>query len=329
MLQQPVTEYDSGKFRAADVHALTAQGAACGRAASASGNYAHFVNPHVSDLLERLRLDKCFVRGEGRLLFDEHGNSYLDAVSGYGALPFGHHPDWVWQAAMRVEQSREPLMAQPSLLPAAGELAAALIRNAPAGLGYVVFGNSGTEAVEAAIKACRLATGKLGILATTNGFHGKTLGALSATGRPYFQEGTGAPAAGFRHVPYGDVDALDQALTEFASETAAFIVEPIQGEGGVIEAPLGYLKFARRLCDRHGVLLIVDEVQTGLGRTGAMFACQSEGIVPDAIALAKALGGGLIPVSACLLSERAYSKDFALKHSSTFGGHALAMRIGL
>jgi acetylornithine/succinyldiaminopimelate/putrescine aminotransferase/predicted amino acid dehydrogenase len=321
------TEHESGKFKVAPSCAQEAEAAE--RYDAAAKDYAQFVNPHLSDLLERLRLDKCFVRAEGHLLFDAEGNRYLDAVSGYGAVPFGHNPDWVWQAVKDFEQMREPCMAQPSLSPGAGELAEALIQHAPAGLRYVTFGNSGAEAVEAAIKACRIATGKLGIISTANGFHGKTLGALSATGRAYFQEGSGAPTTGFRLVPYGDADALEDTLREFAAETAAFIVEPIQGEGGVVEPPAGYLQVVRRLCDRYGVLLIVDEIQTGLGRTGALFACLSEGITPDAMTIAKALGGGLVPVSACLLSARAYSKDFAFRHSSTFGGNALAMRVGL
>jgi acetylornithine/succinyldiaminopimelate/putrescine aminotransferase/predicted amino acid dehydrogenase len=292
-------------------------------------DYRAFVNPFLSDLLERLCVDKCFVRGHGSLLYDAEGTAYVDAVSGYGSVPFGHNPDCIWQALRAVEASGEPAMVQPSLLAGAGELAAALLRVAPPGLAYVSFASSGTEAVEAAIKACRLATGRLGILATENGFHGKTLGALSATGRDQYQTGTGAPADGFSRIPYGDADALEAAFERRAAQTAAFIVEPIQGEGGVVTPPPGYLQLARRLCDRYGVLLIVDEIQTGLGRTGELFACRSEGVTPDVLTLAKALGGGLLPVSACLLSERAYSKAFARKHSSTFGGNALGMRVGL
>ncbi len=291
--------------------------------------FTAFVNPDVGELLSRLALDKCFVRAEGTRLFDSDGREYLDAVSGYGAVPFGHNPDFVWQAVREFESSREPVMAQPSILPAAGELAEKLLRLAPPGLRCVTFGNSGTEAVEAAIKACRMATGRLGVVSTENGFHGKTLASLSATGRAYFQERSGAPAGGFRVVPYGDLDALDHALDEWGKETAAFLVEPIQGEGGVIEPPAGYLRGVRRICDCHDVLLIVDEVQTGLGRTGALFASVAEGVVPDALTLAKALGGGLLPVSACLLGPSAYSSHFGLRHSSTFGGNALAMRVGL
>jgi acetylornithine/succinyldiaminopimelate/putrescine aminotransferase/predicted amino acid dehydrogenase len=287
------------------------------------------VNPDVGELLSRLSLDRCFVRAEGHRLIDSEGIEVLDAVSGYGAVPFGHNPDFIWQALRECESSREPIMAQPSLLQGAGDLAEALLRLAPPGMRCVTFGNSGTEAVEAAIKACRMASGKLGIVSTENGFHGKTLASLSATGRTYFQERSGAPANGFRVVPYGDLDALDEALGGWAAETAAFLVEPIQGEGGVVEPPVGYLRGARRICDRHDVLLIVDEVQTGLGRTGTLFACLAEGVTPDAMTLAKALGGGILPVSACLLGPRAYSSHFGLRHSSTFGGNALAMRVGL
>jgi acetylornithine/succinyldiaminopimelate/putrescine aminotransferase/predicted amino acid dehydrogenase len=320
--------YESGEFESATVRAAEPVDD-FERYESAAKDYTQFVNPHLSDLLERLRLDKCFVRGEKHRLIDAEGNEYLDAISGYGALPFGHHPEWVWEAIRDFERSREPAMAQPSLLPGAGELAEALIRHAPPGMRAVAFGNSGAEAIEAAIKACRIATRKLGVISTENGFHGKTLGALSATGRPFFQEGCGAPVAGFRLVPYGDADALEAAFQKYAAETAAFVVEPIQGEGGVVEAPMGYLRLARKLCDRYGVLLILDEVQTGLGRTGTLFGCEADGVSPDAITLAKALGGGLVPVSACLLSGRAYTKDFAFKHSSTFGGNGLAMRVGL
>ncbi|HEY4012853.1 MAG TPA: aminotransferase class III-fold pyridoxal phosphate-dependent enzyme [Polyangiaceae bacterium] len=321
--------FDSGEFEAARAPDAAKTDDEGERYESAARDYVQFVNPHLGELLERVALDKCFVGAEGHVLIDAEGERYLDAVSGYGAVPFGHNPDWVWQAVRDFEQRREPCMVQPSLLPGAGELAEALVRRGPPGMRHVTFGSSGTEAVEAAIKACRLATGRLGVLSTENGFHGKTLAALSATGRPFFQEGCGAPAAGFRFVPYGDADALDEALREHGHETAAFIVEPIQGEGGVVEPPAGYLGLARRICDRHGVLLIVDEIQTGLGRTGALFACQSEGITPDALTLAKALGGGLLPVSACLLSASAWTPEFASKHSSTFGGNALAMRVAL
>lgn len=291
--------------------------------------FRRYVNPQLAELLGSLAMDKCFVRGSGSELFDEDGTPYLDAVSGYGAVPFGHNPDFVWEALRAVESQQEPSMVQPSLQAGAGRLAQKLLEAAPRGLEHVTFANSGAEAVEAAIKACRLATGRLGILSTSGSFHGKTLGALSATGRDHYQSGTGAPATGFERVAFGDADALEEAFERCAKQTAAFIVEPIQGEGGVVEPPLGYLKLARRLCDRYGVLLIVDEIQTGLGRTGELFACSVEGITPDVITLAKALGGGMLPIGACLFHPRAWSHAFATRHSSTFAGNALATRVGL
>lgn len=291
--------------------------------------FAEFVNPHLAELLERLRMDKRFVRGEGAWLWDHEGRRYLDFIANYGALPFGYNPPEIWQALREVHERREPSFVQPSYLEAAGELAERLVELAPEGLRYVTFTNSGAEAVEAAIKMCRSATGRRRILAAHNGFHGKTLGALSATGRPAYQEPFGAPVEGFDFVPYGDVEALRQALEARGEEYAALILEPIQGEGGIVVPPPGYLRAARELTARHGVLLVLDEIQTGLGRTGRLFACEEEGVVPDVMTLAKALGGGLVPIGACLASEAAYNEAFALKHSSTFAGGALACRAGL
>jgi acetylornithine/succinyldiaminopimelate/putrescine aminotransferase/predicted amino acid dehydrogenase len=291
--------------------------------------YAHHVNPYLADLLARLRLDKRFVRGAGSVLIDDAGRRYLDCVAAYGALPFGHNPPSIWRALRELRVRGEPSFVQPSLLDAAGELAARLIERAPAGLTRVTFANSGTEAVEAALKLCRAATGRPGILSTLGSFHGKTLGALSATGNPDYQRPFAAPVAGFEAVPYGDAEALGQALAERPGHFAAFLVEPIQGEGGIVEPPPGYLAAARALCARAGVLFVLDEIQTGLGRTGDLFACEAEGVVPDILVLAKALGGGLLPIGAVLCTEAAHTETFAMKHSSTFAGNALACRAGL
>jgi acetylornithine/succinyldiaminopimelate/putrescine aminotransferase len=300
------------------------------RAAAAGPHpFARFVNPHLADLLRRVWLDKRFVRGEGSELIDERGRRYLDCVSAYGALPFGFNPAPIWRSLMAVRASGEPSFVQPSLSDAAGELAEQLLAVAPENLRHVTFANSGAEAVEAAVKMCRVATGRPGILSTRGSFHGKTLGALSATGNPDYQQGFGAPAGDFHLVPFGDVDALRRELDARAGYYAAFLVEPIQGEGGVVVPPPGYLKEVRDICTKAGVLLILDEIQTGLGRTGTMFRCQAEGVRPDVMTVAKALGGGLIPIGAALASEEAYSETFALKHSSTFAGNALACRAGL
>jgi len=277
--------------------------------------------------MSQLEMDKVFVRGEGCYLYDESGRRYLDFLAQYGALPFGFNNPYVWRAVEQVRDRFEPSFVQPSYLEAAGELAKRLVNVAPPGMQYVTFANSGAEAVEAAIKLCRSRTGRIGILAAKNGFHGKTLGALSATDKRKYQEGFGAPVEGFDYVPFGDLDALERALD--GRFYAAFIVEPIQGEGGIIEAPPGYLAEAGEICRRSGAKMIVDEIQTGLGRTGAMFACETEGVIPDVITVAKALGGGLAPIGATLYRENVFNDDFALKHTSTFAGNTLACRIGL
>ncbi len=291
--------------------------------------FGEYVNPHLADLLQRLRMDKRFVRGEGPWLWDSDGARYLDFIANYGAVPFGYNPTAIWEALAAVRQRAEPSFVQPSMLDAAGELARRLVELAPPGLTRVTFTNSGAEAVEAAIKLCRAATGRRRILAAHNSFHGKTLGALSATGRPAYQGPFGAPIEGFDFVPYGDAEALQAALERHPREYAALLLEPIQGEGGIVVPPPGYLRAARELTARHGVLLVLDEIQTGLGRTGHLFACQAEGVNPDVLTLAKALGGGLLPIGACLCTEAAYTEEFALKHSSTFAGGALACRAGL
>ncbi|MGA7816541.1 aminotransferase class III-fold pyridoxal phosphate-dependent enzyme, partial [Caballeronia sp.] len=194
---------------------------------------------------------------------------------------------------------------------------------------YVTLSNSGAEAVEAALKLARHATGRRRILSTRNGFHGKTFGALSATGKPDYQAHFGLPLPGFDHIEFDDTTALEACFVARPGEYAAFVVEPIQGEGGVRVPRRGYLSEVQAICRRHEVLLIVDEVQTGLGRTGVMFMCNEQGIQPDIMTVSKALGGGVVPVGATLATASAYSEKFALKHSSTFAGNALAARAAL
>lgn len=291
--------------------------------------FTEYVNPHLGKLLETINMDKRFVRGEGCYLYDETGKQYLDFVAAYGSLPFGFNPPEIWEALHAVEASGEPSFVQPSALEAAGELAKRLVEVAPEGIRYVTFANSGAEAVEAAIKACRAAAGRLGIVSASNSFHGKTLGALSATNRTSYQKAFGAPVAGFYKVPYGDIAALEQIFAERGDEIAAFIMEPIQGEGGIIIPPAGYMAAAKELCHKHGAFFVLDEIQAGLGRTGRLFACEEEGVTPDVITLAKALGGGLFPIGAMLCTEEVYTEEFANKHSSTFAGNTLACRVGL
>lgn len=290
--------------------------------------FATYVNPDLGRLLGQLSLDKRFVRGAGCTLFDHEGRQYLDFIAAYGALPLGHNPPEIWEALLEVQKRGEPNLIQPSYMNAAGELAARLLTVTPPGMRYVTFANSGAEAIEAAIKMCRTAKGCPGILSTSRGFHGKTLAALSATGNERYQ-GVGSPAPHFDTIPFGDIAALRAAFTSRPGYYAAFIVEVIQGEGGIVEPPPGYLPAVRAACDAAGVLLVLDEIQTGLGRTGTWFACEHEGVVPDVMTLAKALSGGLIPIGAVVANAKAYTLDFARKHSSTFAGCSLACRVGL
>jgi acetylornithine/succinyldiaminopimelate/putrescine aminotransferase/acyl-CoA synthetase (AMP-forming)/AMP-acid ligase II/predicted amino acid dehydrogenase/acyl carrier protein len=285
------------------------------------------VNPELGRVLSQMGMDKTFVRGEGSWLWDETGRRYLDFLAQYGALPFGFNPPRIWAALNSVREGGEPSFVQPSYLNAAGELAKRLLAVAPPGMSYVTFANSGAEAIEAAIKLCRSTTGRHDILAASNGFHGKTLGALSATDKEKYQKPFGAPVPGFDYVIYGDLEALRRRLA--TGRYAAFLIEPIQGEGGIVEPPAGYLRQARKACREAGTLFVADEIQTGLGRTGAMFVCSELGITPDVMTVAKALGGGLMPIGACLSTVAAYNDEFALKHTSTFAGNTLACRAGI
>lgn len=292
--------------------------------------YGDHINPGLASLLSLLDFDKRFVRAQGVSVWDEEGNEYLDFLGGYGALNTGHNHPRILAAVERVREV--PNLLQASL----GALSAALAHNlallAPGDLSVTFFGNSGAEAVEGALKLARAATGRERILYCEGSFHGKTFGALSVTGRQKYQTPFRPLLPGTQPVPYGNLDRLEEELRR--GEVAAFIVEPIQGEGGVIVPPAGYLKGARELCTRYGALLIVDEIQTGLGRTGALFACQEEGVEPDILCLAKSLGGGVMPIGAYMTTPRIWQRayggaDKALLHTSTFGGNARAAAAGI
>jgi len=282
------------------------------------------LNPTRAALLETFALDATMVRGEGARLHDDQGREYLDFLAQYGALPFGHNPPHVWSAINAVQTAALPAMLQPLRAVEAERLADRLAALSPGDLGVVTFANSGAEAVEAAIKLARVRTGRDRVLSTLNGFHGKTLGALSATGKPMYQKDFAAPAGGFDYVPFGDLEALEATLTAEGDEIAAFIVEPIQGEGGVIVPPDGYLDGVIAICRRHGVLSVVDEIQTGMGRTGTLFACEAGEETPDMLLLAKALGGGMMPIAACIARPSAWDDRFGQLHSSTFANNNIA-----
>lgn len=285
-------------------------------------------NPTRSYLLGQFKLDRQMVRAREHWMWDASGVRYLDFLSQYGVVSFGHsHPELV--RALRDALDEEiPAFGQPMIPVAAQQLADRLRDITPGDLAHTMFTNSGAEAVEAAIKLARARTGRNVILSTSNAFHGKTLGALSATHKLEYQKPFGAPASGFEMVPFGDVDALDARLRA-TPPVAAFMVEPVQGEGGVVLPPGGYLAAARALCHQHGALFMVDEVQTGLGRTGSMFGLSKDVGTPDVMVLAKALGGGLLPIGACITTQKAWDHEFGYRHSSTFAGNNLACRVGL
>jgi acetylornithine/succinyldiaminopimelate/putrescine aminotransferase/predicted amino acid dehydrogenase len=286
------------------------------------------LNPTLDRLLDLCRMNRTWKRGEGVWLFEEGGRRFLDCWSQYGAVSLGHNAPPVVAALRAALDESQPAMVQPYRAPNAVALAEALTRIAPDGLDRCVLLSTGAEAVEAAIKLVRSRTGRPVILTADGSFHGKTMGALAATGQPQYSEGFGPTPPGFERVPFGDVHALAARLAR-SPDVAALLLEPIQGERGVHLPRPGYLRAARELCNRHDVLLVLDEVQTGLGRTGRLFACESAGVTPDVLLLGKSLGGGLLPLAAVLASTRCWDERFALRHSSTFANNNLASRVGL
>jgi len=273
------------------------------------------------------RLPVAFHGGAGAWLEDEHGERYLDALAGIAVCGLGHaHP----AVAEALADQARTLVHTSNLyrIPLQEQLGARLTRLA--GLERVFLANSGAEANEAAIKLARRYGHARGIdapeiLVADNAFHGRTLAALAATGNAGAQEGFAPLPAGFRRIPYGDPDAAAEAAGE---SVVAVLVEPIQGEGGVVVPAAGYLRQLRELCDRHGWLLMLDEVQSGMGRTGRWFAFEHEGIRPDVATLAKALGNG-VPIGACLAGGAAAEVLGPGSHGSTFGGNPLACRAAL
>jgi putrescine aminotransferase len=260
--------------------------------------------------------------GEGSIIRNLFGEEYVDCLGGYGIFSLGHrHPEVI--AAVKSQLDRMPLHSQYLVNPITAEAGRRLAEVAPSGLRRTFFCNSGTEAVEGALKVARLHTRKTGFISTENSFHGKSLGSLSITGRSVFREPFQPLLSDVTFVPYGDAAAIEKAIT---GTTAAVILEPVQGEGGVIVPPDDYLPRVREACTKRGVLLIADEVQTGLGRTGALFGVNHWNVVPDILCLAKALSGGVIPCGSFTTTDEIFSAFHVnpMYHSSTFGNNPLA-----
>jgi ornithine--oxo-acid transaminase len=300
--------------------------------ASSSALYGGHVNPQWVKLLDVLGMNVPYTRCSGVELFTEDGNCILDFLSGYCVHNVGHnHPSVV--AALKEELDRSgPAMLQSHVPEAAGELAARLCKLAGGQLSKVFFGSSGSEGVESAIKFARAHTGRVGLLYAEGAFHGLTCGALSLMGNPFWREGFGPMLPGAKQIPFEDAQSLEAKLS--TRLFAAFIVEPVQAEGGIRIPPREYLQTAQQLCRRYGTLFVLDEVQTGMFRTGAFVAAHHYGLDPDIVVLAKALSGGLIPVSAVLMSDEVYKSVYnslkrAIVHTSTYSENGLAMRAGL
>lgn len=294
--------------------------------------YAEFVNPQWVRLIKSLSLDRRFIEARGAELRTEDGEVFLDLLGGYGVYNVGHNHPYVAQALIDEIRSLRPSMLQSHIPALAGELAARLVKLAGGRIGKVCFTNTGSEGVETAMKFARTFTRRDRILAAEGGFHGLTFGALSLMSNEWWRKGFGPLLAGVGMVPFGAVDALERELK--TRQYAAFVVEPVQGESGVQLPPEGYLRAAAELCDRYGTMFVLDEVQSGMFRTGRFLAAQTYGVEPDLVVLAKALSGGFAPVGAVLMRDdvckSVYSSvERSFVHASTFGENALSMRAGL
>lgn len=294
--------------------------------------YAESVNPQWVRLLDLLGMNVRYQRCEGCELFAEDGTRYLDFLSGYCVHNTGHNHPYIVEALKQELDRSGPAMLQSHVPELAGELAQRLCALAGGGLTRAFFCSSGSEGVEAAIKFSRAATRRDGLLFCEGAFHGLTCGALSLMDNPFWSEGFGPMLAGTKAIPFNDLTALEEQLK--TRKYAAFFVEPVQSEAGIRVAGPEYLREAQRLCQRHGTLLVLDEVQTGMCRTGRFLAAHHFGVNPDIVVLAKALSGGLVPVGAVLMKEEIYDAVYstlqrAIVHTSTFSENGLAMRAGL
>ncbi len=293
--------------------------------------YGRTVNPQFARLLRTIGFDRHWERAEGAYLYDDSGDRYLDMLGGFGMFNVGRNNPRVRQALIEFLELETPGSVQLGVSTLPALLADELLKRSPSSLGRVLFTNSGTEAIEAALKLGRAATGRSRVLFPDHGFHGLTLGSLSANGNLEFTGRFGPLLPGFSPVPFNDLEALEQQLRR--EDVALFLIEPIQGKGAVMPDP-GYLKGAELLCRRYGTLFCVDEVQTGFGRTGRMFALDHWGLEPDIMTVAKSLSGGYVPVGACLFRSEVFDRVFnslenSVAHGSTFAPNDMAMAAGL
>ena len=289
--------------------------------------YEKYINPAQAKLFRFMGLASVEGHAQGWTITDSEGREFIDCLGGYGMFALGHcHPKVV--EAVEKELHAMPMCGKVLFNRPMGELAELLAEITPGDLQYSFFVNSGTEAVEGCLKVARLATKRSKFVAAENAFHGKTMGSLTATGRDLYREPFKPLLDCFTHVPYGDASAMEAVVDE---DTAAVILEPIQGEGGIIVPPAGYLKEVKAICEAKGALLIADEVQTGIGRTGAWFGVNHDDVKPDLMACAKALGGGVMPLGAIIGTPAAWQGliEAPFLHTSTFGGNQMACAAGV
>jgi len=289
------------------------------------------VNPQFGNVLQTIGFDRTYVRGEGSYLWDDQGEKYLDFISGFGMFNMGRNHPVIRQTVEEYTELDDPWKVSMGLTPWPGLLGEALLERVPH-LDKVYFANSGTECVEAALKFARGATGRKGIAYCKGGFHGLTYGSLSVNSSDYYRDGFGDFLPGPIQVPLNDLQALERAFEQHS--LAGVLVEPVQGKG-VYPAEPEFLLGAQELCRRNDALLIIDEVQTGMGRTGELFSYQHvSGLEPDLVLVAKSLSGGMVPVGAVLMRDAVYenvytSMDRSVVHGSTFGQGGLPMACGL
>jgi len=293
--------------------------------------WARTINPQFVRVLRTIGFDRTWASADGAHLTDADGNRYLDMLGGFGMYNVGRNNPRIRTALIEALELDTPGMLAMGVTALPGLLAEALIERTPPRLERVLFTSTGTEAVEAALKLGRAATKRTRVLSLDHGFHGLTLGSLSANGNDEFTSRFQPLLPGFERVRLGDLDALERELRR--EDVAVFLVEPIQGKG-VHLPPAGYLEAAQELCRRYGTLFCVDEVQTGFGRTGTLFAFEHWGLEPDLVPVAKSLSGGYVPVGGLLMSRAVHEAVFdsmenALAHGSTFAPNELAMAAGL
>jgi putrescine aminotransferase len=295
-------------------------------------NFNEHVNPGWLEYRKSVSTDAAFVEWEDsqETFRDTHGNEFIDCLGGFGIYTAGHrNPEIV--KAVQAQLNRYALHSQELVDPLRGYLAKLVALCTPGDLKYAFFCNGGAEAVEMALKLARLASGKHYYISTVNGFHGKSLGAVSATGKGTYRKPYLPIIQGVQHVQYGDADAADAAIKNLIAvgETVAgMIVEPVQGEAGIVLPPDGYLQRLREICNQYGVFLIFDEIQTGMGRTGTLWACEGYNVVPDIMTFGKAFGGGVMPITGIIARPHLWTDELKenpwILGSPTFGGNPLA-----